>query len=408
MVSLAMLAIMAGCAVGLYLKGTLAQAVLMIINALIAGVAAFGFFELASHYLIQYSPGMAPWAPMTSFLLLLVLVFALLQAVEMQICKEKIDLGPMPERIGRPLAGVVLGYLVTGYLLVAAAMAPLPSQYPYPRFDERNPNPSSPKSALLSPDGLVTGLFATLSKGGFSPLGEPKSFALLHAGFVDHLHLNRHKVKEVPLMTNTPALDAPRQGGVWFASGGLRDAEGKPLSGPFGTSLVLVRVNLKKGAWKEAPKFTLSQLRLVCRLKGSAGPPLSGAGQAVYPAGYVGAGGRFEQKSLGEVIDLSKVQRDPVTMDVGFYVPTTLTPVLLEFQRNNVVQVPTPASAEEAPQPVSFGSAPRSESPEAAAGPEEDPSAQPAPSSSRKGRKGPKSGLSDVSRSVVGDQGEEN
>ena len=100
----------------------------------------------------------------------------------MQISKEKIDLGMMPERIGRPAAGVVLGYVVTGYLLVAAAMAPLPSQYPYPRFDARNPNAASPKKALLSPDGFVTGLFATISKGSFSAIGEPKSFALLHAG----------------------------------------------------------------------------------------------------------------------------------------------------------------------------------------------------------------------------------
>ena len=114
MISLVMLAIMAGCAVGLYLKGTLAQGVAMIFNALIAGFVAFGFFEIAAKFLVQYSPGMAPWAPMVCFLLLLVLVFALLQAVEMQISKEKIDLGLMPERIGRPVAGVVLGYLVTG------------------------------------------------------------------------------------------------------------------------------------------------------------------------------------------------------------------------------------------------------------------------------------------------------
>lgn len=404
MISIVMLAIMAGCAVGLYLKGTLAQGITMVFNALIAGFVAFGFFEVASKYLISYSPGLAPWAPMVCFLLLLVLVFAILMAVEMQISKEKIDLGPMPERIGRPLSGVVLGYVVTGYLLVAAAMAPLPSQYPYPRFDERSPNPSSPKKALLSPDGFVTGLFATISNGGFRPVRAPKSFALLHAGYVDQLYLNRHKVKDAPLMTSSPAINVPNKAGVWNAPDSLRDAEGKPLSAPAGTNLMLVRVEIRKGALKESPKFTLSQVRLVCSIKSGSGHPLAGKGQAAYPMGYVGSGGRFERKALGEVIDLSKVQSDPVTMDLGFPVPTNLTPVLVEFKRNNVVQVSAPARAEEAPLPVPFGSPAPGVEPAAGAEP------APAPSSASKGKGGnkQKKGLSDVSRSVVGGPVEEN
>jgi hypothetical protein len=412
MMSLVMLALMAGCAVGLYLKGTLVQGVAMIFNALIAGFAAFGFFEVAAKYLISYSPGMAPWAPTACFLLILVLVFALLQAVEMQICKEKIDLGLMPERIGRPATGVVLGYLLTGYLLIAVALAPLPSQYPYPRFDARSPNASSPNKTLLSPDGFVAGLFATISKGGFAPLGEPKSFAMLHAGYVDQLYLNRHKPKEAPLMTSAPALDTPRKAGVWSAPDNLRDTEGKPLSAPAGNSLMLVRADLKRGV-KGATKFTLSQVRLVCRLKGTAEPPLAGKGQAVYPAGYIGAGGRFERKSLGEVIDLSKAEQDPVTVDLGFYVPTNLTPALLEFKQNNVVQVSAPASAEDAPQPVAFGAAAKAEpAPAPAAGVEagsdQTTSAAPARPAGTKSKRGKKKGLSDISRSVVGGQVEEN
>jgi len=425
MVSLAMLAIMAGCAVGLYLKGTLAQGIGMIFNALVAGLVAFGFFEVASKYLINYSPGMAPWAPMACFLILLILVFAILQAVELQICKEKVDLGLMPERIGRPLSGVVLGYLVTGYLLVAAAMAPLPNQYPYPRFDARNPNPSSPKKALLSPDGFVTGLFSAVSKGSFRPLGEPKSFAMLHAGYVDQLYLNRQKGKDVPLMTGTtPAIEVPRKAGVWSAPESLRDTEGKPLSGPAGTGLMLVRVGVKKTALKDASKFTLSQMRLVCGLKGDTAHPLAGQGQAVYPVGYIGADGRLERKSLDEIIDISKAPGDLITMDLGFPVPTSLTPVLLEFKRNNVVQVSAPATAEDAPQPIAFGAA---APPPQAAGTNEAPApgqsaagvqaapaqpgqTAPAPSSGSKGKNRSKQrkGLSDISKSVTGPQVPEN
>jgi hypothetical protein len=411
-----MLAIMAGGAVYLYLKGTLAQGIAMIFNVVVAGFVAFGFFEIASQYLIKYSPGIAAWAPMTAFLLLLVLVFAALQAVQMQISKEKIDFGVLPERIGRPVSGVVLGYLVTGYLLVAAAMAPLPSQYPYPRFDERNPNPASPNKALLSPDGFVTGLFGTVSKGSFRPIRAPKSFAMLHAGYLDQLYLNRHKVKETPLMTASPALDVPRKAGVWEAPDSLRDSDGRPLSVPAGTNLMLVRADIRKSALREAPKFTLSQLCLVCGPKGAATEALAGKGYAVYPLGYVGAAGRFERKALGEVIDIAKSQDDSVTLDLGFQVPTNLVPVLLEFKRNNVVQVSAPASAEEAPQPVAFGSSAAGTRATPDAGSSADvaseagPSAQPAPSSDSqaKGRNRQKKGLSDISRGIAGDAVEEN
>jgi len=409
MVSLIMLAIMAGCAVGLYLKGTLAQGIVMIFNALVAGLVAFGFFEVAARYLIHYSPGMAPWAPMACFLLVLVLVFAILMAVEMQIAKEKVDLGTLPERIGRPLAGVVLGYIATGYLLVAAALAPLPSEYPYPRFEARNPNPASPKKPLLSPDGFVSGLFATISRGSFSAIRTPQSFALLHAGYVDQLHLNRPSAKDVPLMTSTPALDVPRKAGVWNAPAGLRDANGRPPSVPAGTSLMLVRVDFRKGALRDSARFTLSQMRLVCGPRGGAGQSLAGKGQPVYPLGYIGPGGHLETKSLSEVIALEGTQGegDAITMDLAFAVPTNLVPVLLEFKRNNVVQLSAPASAEDTPQPVPFGSpAPRSDSAVGADANAPQPAATPRPTKGRGGKK--KKGLSDIGKSVVGDQMEDN
>ena len=405
MVSLAMLAIMAGCAAYLFLKGTLAQGVAMIFNAIIAGFIAFGFYEMLSEVLIKYSPGIAVWANLICFVLLFILAFAILQTVAMQLNKEKVDFGTLAEQIGRPVAGIVLGYIITGRLLIAVAMAPLPSQWPYPRFDERNPNPASPSKALLSPDGFVAGLFGTVSKGSLSPLGQAKSFAVLHAGYVDQLYLNRQKVtQKVTIVTSAPAIAVPRKDGVWFARDGLRDSEGKALSAPGGESLMLARIAIRRGSLKDAAKFTLSQLRLICRPKTGEGP-LSGVGRAVYPIGYIGSGGRLERKSLAEIItiDSAKVEGD-VSMDVAFFVPTNLTPALVAFKRNNVVPVSSPASPEDAPQPLPFGaSAPP---PQAAASPEPRAEPAPAPPASNERRGG--SGLSDFSRSIVGDGLEEN
>jgi hypothetical protein len=408
--TLAMVAIMAGCAAYLFLKGTLAEGIAMIFHAILAGFIAFGFYELLSQYLIKYSPGVAVWAHLICFLLLFILAFALLQATALQLSKEKIDFGKLPEQIGRPVAGVILGYIVTGHLLVAAAMAPLPPAYPYARFDERNPNAANPTRPLLSPDGFVAGLFGTVSKGSLSAIRNPQSFAVLHAGYVDQLYLNRHKATQgVPLLTSVAALGVPGKNDVWYAPSNLRDTENRPVSAPAGTSLMLVRAEISRRALKDASKFTLSQMRLVCALKTGTANPLAGKGEAVYPLGYIGAGGRVERKSLAEIITMEDPggQGNSITMDLVFGVPTSFTPVLLEFKRNNVVKLFAPAAAEDAPQPVPFGAPAAAPAP-----PGEPPAGQPGEPASRRPRSSEKQkqrrGLSDISRSVVGDEGDEN
>lgn len=357
MVSLVMLVIIAGCAVALYLKGTLIQGLTLIVNALFAGFVAFGFYEALAGVLTKYVASMAIWAQMICFLLLFVLVLAILQTVTLQLGKEKIDLGLWPERIGRIISGVLLGYLITGYLLTALALAPLPNKFPYARFDERNPNPAKPNKALFNPDGFVSGLFGTVSKGCFASLANPRSFAALHADYLNQLYLNRHKVSlDVSMQTSTAALTILSKAGVWEAPATLRDSDGQALPARPGETLMLVRVGIKKNALKDAGKFTLSQLRLICVPKGDSTEPLAGHGRAVYPIGYIGAGGHLEQKSLDVLItiqgtDVSGKSKD---IDFAFYVPANLSPTLISFKGNNLEKVSTPVSGEDAPQPMPF------------------------------------------------------
>jgi len=386
MIALVMLAIMAGCAAFLFLKGTLLHGITMVFNVIIAGFVAFGFFEMLSRLLVKYSPGVAVWAPLICFALLLILVFAVLQTGAMQLIKGKPDLGKLPEQIGRPVCGLVLGYLITGHALVAAAMAPMPNQYPYPRFDARNPNPARPTKPVLSPDGFVTGLFATISKGSFSAIAAPKSFAVLHADYVDQLYLNRRKAMEkVPLMTTMATVNVPK-GGVRQALDSLRDSDGKSISISSGDTLMLVRVELAARGLRDAGKFTLSQFRLVCGQRNSGKAALAGQGQAVYPVGYVGDKGRLDRKPLDEIIAAESTGNEPAKMDLAFAVPGNLTPLLLEFKRNDVVQVPAPASREEALEPVPFSTSQAAPSPQGSA-PESSPGT-PAPSNGKSGKKG--------------------
>lgn len=158
-------------------------------------------------------------------------------------------------------------------------------------------------------------------------------------------------------MTGSAALSVPSKAGVWDAPNTLRDEDGKPLPARSGENLMLVRVGIKKSALKDAGKFTLSQLRLVCTPKGEARQPLAGQGHAVHPIGYVGPGGRLVQKKLTEVITIqaSDVPDNTRDIDFAFYVPAQLVPTLIQFKRNNVEKVSPPVSGEDAPQVVPFG-----------------------------------------------------
>jgi hypothetical protein len=404
MVALAMLVIIAGCAAFLFLKGTLVQGITMILNVIIAGFVALGFYEMLVPLLVKYAAGMAEWAPLICFGLLLILTFAILQTVAMQLGKEKVDLGKLPEQIGRVVCGVILGYVVTGNLLVAAAMAPLPVQYPYPRFEQRNPNPSKPNKAVLSPDGFVTGLFATVSKGSFSGIREPKSFAMLHAGYLDQLYLNRHKLSQkVWTTTNAPAFNASKSS-VWPAPDSLRDSDGKPLGARPGENLMLARVELKNRALKEGAKLTLSQIRLVCGPKSGARSSLAGQGTAVYPVGYVGANNRLERKSLDDVI-AEESSEAMTAMDAAFYVPANLVPRLLEFRDSNAIPVSLPASGEEAPAMISYpgsSASPKNE-PAQPSQPQQEPPA-PVPPQPQSREPGHEKTLSEHTRGLVPDQ----
>ena len=153
---------------------------------------------------------------------------------------------------------------------------------------------------------------------------------------------------------------------------------------------MLVRVEMKARGLKDAGKFTLSQFRLVCGPKGAGKAPLTGQGQAVYPLGYIGDRLRLERKPLDEILTAQSDSGNPVSMDLAFSVPASLTPLVLEFKGNDVAQVSPPAAGEGTLEMVAFGAS----SPPAQAAPQsQTPAPEPAPGttpprSNRKGRKG--------------------
>jgi uncharacterized membrane protein required for colicin V production len=360
MANLAMLLIITGCAAYQYLKGTFVKAFATIIIAICASVVAFGYFEPLAELFLSHSDdssfdSVVPWAQPLSFVLLFVLAFAILQTVVARLLSKPIDLGFLPERIGRVICGVFLGLILSGLLLTALAMAPLPNQYPYQRFDADSPDPDRPGTVLLNADGFATGWFSLLSGGSFSG---KKSFAALHPAFLNQSFLNRHKATDdVPIINSSQAIEVPsrKQKAVWTAPEGLKDSVGKPVPQKPRHSLTIVRVGIKKQAGGNDP-FTMSQVRLICKEGVSARDPFVGKAKNVYPVGYMRTADRLLLTELGDSIALTSADFDgPVKwIDFAFYVPNDFQPVFLQFKQNGIALLPPPASAQEAPPPASF------------------------------------------------------
>lgn len=379
MAGIIVLLIILGCAVFQFLKGSIVRAFATIVVAVFACIIAFGFFEILANLLIKRGNSgsmlaVVPWAHSLGFLLLFVIVFAVLQTVVIQMTrKHDIDLGFLPERIGRVVLGIILGLIISGVLMTFLVMAPLSSKYPYERFDPRNLKVDSPKKVLLNVDGFVTGLFSVVSNGSLS---SKRNFACMRPNILDQFFLNRLDNDVSLVCGSSQAIEIPREKAVWPASediktqieelnseGKFSRSPGKPTK-PIGTyQVMIVRVGLKKKAVTREQKinagiFTLSQLRLICKPRAGEGGPLEGEGINVYPLGYF--------KTAGQIVADPKIAlkqddflRDSTTKNIDFIfaVPGGLVPSLVEFKLNNVVQIPKSAiltDASDAPPPAAI------------------------------------------------------
>ena len=375
MASAVILLIIAGCAAFQFFKGTIVRAFATLVIAIFASIVAFGFFEILADVLIKREDGgsmlsLVPWSQALSFLLLFVLTFALLQTVIVQLTRRKIDLGLMPERIGRPVLGIILGFIVSGVLLTFLALAPLPGNYPYPRFEQRNIQIDNPNKTFPNADGFVTGLFGLVSNGSFSG---KRSFDSLHPDFLNQVFLNRLD-SDVSLVTSvSPAIELPREAAVWPASdalktqveqlnsqGQLSRSPGRPAESRY--DLMVARIGIKRTALKTEPKisagtFTLSQLRLICKSRALIGDAQTGKGQNVYPIGYLKSANQIETGSKIELKQRDDFSGDARTKDLDFLfaVPSGSVPALVEFKLNNIIQIPANAILNDASQAPSAG-----------------------------------------------------
>jgi hypothetical protein len=374
--SLLVLLIILCCVAYQYFKGTFVKSFIVIIISICASVVAFGFFELLAGLLVNREI-LPQWASLFSFIILFVLAFAVLQAIAVQLARKPVDLGFLPERIGRVVCGILSGLIISGVLLTAVAMAPISAKYPYQRFNETSPDPESPNRVLLNADGFATGWFSLISSGSFSG---KRSFAVLHPDLLDQLFLNRLGGNGVPIVTFSDAIEIPRQA-VWPASEGLKNSDGKLVPTKSGCNLMMVRISISYYSLKIGGTFTPSQLRLICKRKDNGKDPLAGKGINIYPVGYMKTADRLQIVKLNEYIEISKDDfpgnSNKKEIDFAFYVPEDFVPVLVEFKQNSVNQLPPPTAADQAPPAAPF-TAPSAPATPPAQGTVETPAGSPA------------------------------
>jgi hypothetical protein len=387
MASLLVVVIILGCTAYQYFKGTFVKALATIIISIFSCIVAFGYFEILANIILSRSNNssyifIAPWALSLCFMLLFILTFAILQTASVQLIHKSIDLGFLPERIGRVICGILLGYIISGLLLTGLEMTPLPTKHPYQRFNPTKLEPENPNKVLLNANGFVTGLFSTVSNGSLSG---KRSFATIHANYLDQLFLNRLFEKPSLVTSSIPAIEIPRPA-VWPTSEALRkqidefiselnsrgrltdETTGRQVPMPgwikSGYEPTIVRIGFKRGALNRderinAGVFAQSQLRLICKRRGFGQEPLSGDARNVYPIGYLNAPDRIQ---ITPEIELKRDDFDNNTkfIDFVFCIPNGFEPVLVEFKLNSIVEIPSKAivSSDQAPPAATFGQPP--------------------------------------------------
>jgi len=364
--NLAVVLIVLACIAYQYQKSRLVNSFATLMSVIFAAIAAFAYFEPLSEMFISRAgnnrfPGLVPWAQVLCFALLLVLVFAVLQTGVQQLTRKRVDLGKPVEQVGRVVCGFLTGLITSGLFLTAVMMAPLPNNYPYSRFHATRPDADNPRKPLLNADGFAAGLFGLVSRGSLS--GQ-RSFSVLHPDFLSQLYLNRLAAgKQITAVATSKAIVLPQRTGdqeqavaAWPAPADLKTTQNKSVPQKNGHELIVVRVGFLKNAVREAGRFTLSQLRVVCKPPNSGKDPLSGKGRDSYPAGYFKSADEVEMSSLRKEVALigSDFEEGESIkwIDFLFYVPLGFEPVLLEFKQNCVLPMPPLVSADQAPAPA--------------------------------------------------------
>ena len=350
------LVVVLGCVGYLFFRGTVVESFALMIISICAGIVAFSYYEPLANILIG-KKFLINWAQFISFLLLFIVAFSAFQAGASYLTRKPVNFGVLPERIGRVFFGIFSGLLISGFLLTAVAMAPLSPKLPYQRFDLNNPIREQSSSSFLNVDGFATGWFSMISSGSLS---SKKSFAVLHPDFLDQIFLDRYEFSGNNFIVVSPIAIKVKKEAVWPAPEDLKDTDGQPVPSKSGHKLMIVRLAITTVISTYGGYFTPGQMKLICKRAGDKNR-FSGNAKNIYPLGYLKTPNELEMTRLNTSLGLApedyQSERKLREFDFVFYVPDDYIPILIEFKRNVIIELPRPIKYEEAP-PMPQPSAP--------------------------------------------------
>lgn len=363
-VGLLAIVVVLGFAAHHYLKGGPLKSFGGLLAVLVAILVGFNYYELLAQQFIKRGYA-GQWAQPGCLIILFVLTFVVLRLIVQKLIREDVDFGNTANRAIAVLCGIITGFSLAGVVLVAAGLTPLSPKWPYPRFpaDLSRQDVTSPRKALLNPDGFAAGFFNAASAGG---LGSDKPFKLLHPDYLDQLYLNRYPPKkDIPIIAGTSAVAIPADEGLCPAPDPLISATtGRSVRPAAAARLIVARIAIKGntidqgGAMDESGSvtFTLAQLRMVCTEGSPANKSAPGSVKKIHPLGYMKAANQMQPKELSEQINIyrSEFEGGVKKIDFVFELPLGYTPALVEFKLNAVARAPSELPADKAPQPIAF------------------------------------------------------
>lgn len=139
--------------------------------SIIAGLVAMTFFEpfatFGQNYLIA---GWAAYWDVIALTGIFAVVVTGLRLLADYLVRKSVDLGGLPEEIGRWVCGAVNGYMLMAFLLTALHTAPLPREFMGFTPERRN------LFNVMAPDRQWLGLTQFVSEHVFAVSGQPRIF----------------------------------------------------------------------------------------------------------------------------------------------------------------------------------------------------------------------------------------
>jgi len=150
-----------------YFREGLFTAVVALINVILAGVVTFNFWEPLANSLDNAFQGsvLEGYEDWFVLLTLFCVTLAILRVITNNLAHMQIQFPAVPQQLGGAVVGVLIGYLVSGFLICAGET--LPWHENFMDFEPRSPRESGMRR-LLPPDRVWLGLMRQAGAYGFA------------------------------------------------------------------------------------------------------------------------------------------------------------------------------------------------------------------------------------------------